>query len=336
MKKLPVGSQLAIELYGCDSGVLDDVDAISRHMLGAANACGATIVGHNFHRFRPQGVSGVVIIAESHLAVHTWPELHYAAVDVFTCGTTLQAEQAVTYLREAFQADDFEVTRVSRGLQRLPELRPALLPPLRPELFRYDDTFVARFVPPRLAAPRAEQALELVSELAEQVYEFPLLTPDFCSLLIEEVEHRRNWLAEVAETLVDREPPETRVSLAELPGATRLWAQLIRHHVQPLLESLWPACPLERWAAPVVQRREPELSPPRQIRPEADTVRLLGLLNTDFAGGGTHFPRWGLTVGDSASARVGRFILHPSGVSHQHRTSPVTSGREYTLASSFF
>ena len=174
MRKHALGHQLAIELYGCDPWVLDDVGAISRHMLSAAAAAGATVVGHSFHRFSPQGVSGVVIIAESHLAVHTWPEHRYAAVDLFTCGTQLHAERAVQHLREALGAEGIEVTQVPRGLLQEPEPRPAPPPARHPGLFRYDAELVRRFIDPALASPRPEQARGLVRELAEQVYQFQL------------------------------------------------------------------------------------------------------------------------------------------------------------------
>ena len=111
-----LGCQLVAELYGCDAGLLDDLDAITRLMLEAASASGATIVGHRIHRFSPHGVSGVVIITESHLTIHTWPEYGYAAVDIFTCGVTVQPMIAVEQLREALRAESFKVTAIPRGL----------------------------------------------------------------------------------------------------------------------------------------------------------------------------------------------------------------------------
>lgn len=110
-----LGHQYAVELYGCDAAVLDDIAAITTHLLEAALACGATIIDHKFHRFSPQGVSGVVVIAESHLAIHTWPEHRYAAVDLFTCGASLRPERAVEYLREKLCSERHSVTRIDRG-----------------------------------------------------------------------------------------------------------------------------------------------------------------------------------------------------------------------------
>jgi len=85
-------------------------------MLQAARACGATVVQTVFHSFNPHGVSGVVVISESHLAIHTWPEYGHAAVDVFTCGDTIDPNDAVECLREGLGAR--EVT--SQQINRLP------------------------------------------------------------------------------------------------------------------------------------------------------------------------------------------------------------------------
>lgn len=98
--------------------MLDDTAAILRHMLGAAAACGATVVGKSVHRFSPQGVSCVVVLAESHLALHSWPEHRYAAVDLFTCGTAVRPRRAVEHLRQALCAEAVEVTAVPRGPRR--------------------------------------------------------------------------------------------------------------------------------------------------------------------------------------------------------------------------
>jgi len=81
-----LGRHLIGEFYGCDHALLDDVDAIERSIRAAAEAVGATILHARAHRFAPQGVTATVIIAESHLSIHTWPEHGYAAADIFTCG----------------------------------------------------------------------------------------------------------------------------------------------------------------------------------------------------------------------------------------------------------
>ena len=84
-------------------------------MLEAAVKSGATIVTETFHHFSPHGVSGAVIIAESHLAIHTWPEYGYAAVDLFTCGDSVSAETGFNHLREALVAGHVSTMEVHRG-----------------------------------------------------------------------------------------------------------------------------------------------------------------------------------------------------------------------------
>lgn len=99
-----VGSQIVLDLYDCDTGLLDDVAHVRHSMLEAARIAGATIITDNFHRFEPWGVSGVVIIAESHIAIHCWPEHRYAALDVFTCGP-MDMQAACDALIQAFGSE---------------------------------------------------------------------------------------------------------------------------------------------------------------------------------------------------------------------------------------
>lgn len=103
------------EFFGCDQGILNDSAAIEHIMNDAADICGATIVNSVFHLFNPHGISGVVVIAESHLAIHTWPEFNYAAVDVFTCGTRVDPWRALDYLEEALRAEKASTVEVQRG-----------------------------------------------------------------------------------------------------------------------------------------------------------------------------------------------------------------------------
>ena len=110
-----LGKQIIAELYCCDRKRLDDVDFIRQAMLSAARAAGTRIVTETFHRFSPQGVSGAVIITDSHLAIHTWPEHGYAAVDLFTCSEAVHSEKAIDYLRDALQSQQSTVEEMRRG-----------------------------------------------------------------------------------------------------------------------------------------------------------------------------------------------------------------------------
>ncbi|MBK8190194.1 MAG: S-adenosylmethionine decarboxylase proenzyme [Vampirovibrionales bacterium] len=111
-----LGQHLLAEFYDCDPNVLNNVALIEQTMCEAAVKCGATIVQQNFHHFSPYGVSGVVIIAESHLAIHTWPEYGYAAVDLFTCGDSCDPMVAYDYLREHLHAGSAFYSELARGL----------------------------------------------------------------------------------------------------------------------------------------------------------------------------------------------------------------------------
>lgn len=105
------------EMYGCDPEVLNDRKRIERILVDAALEAGAEIREVAFHKFSPQGVSGVVVISESHLAIHTWPELGYAAVDVFTCGERVDPWNACQYIEREFGADRVTSLEVKRGVQ---------------------------------------------------------------------------------------------------------------------------------------------------------------------------------------------------------------------------
>lgn len=97
-----LGRQLTIEYYDCRTDILIDKDAVEKALLKAAEKSGATIISSSFHQFEPQGVSGVVVIAESHITAHAWPEHDYAAVDIFTCGDNIDLEIAVNSMKQSF------------------------------------------------------------------------------------------------------------------------------------------------------------------------------------------------------------------------------------------
>lgn len=110
-KKL--GTHLLIELTGCN--YLNDESVIEYAMIQAAISSGATILSKHFHKFQPQGVSGAIIIAESHLTIHTWPEYGYASIDVYTCGDTCKPYDAAETLSKLLEADRMEIREYIRG-----------------------------------------------------------------------------------------------------------------------------------------------------------------------------------------------------------------------------
>jgi S-adenosylmethionine decarboxylase len=111
-----LGRHLLLELFDCDTDAINNVEGVKGALIEAAKRAQATIVDVVFHEFNPFGVSGVVVIAESHLSIHTWPEHRYAAVDIFSCGDTLQPEVAASYLVEQFGAERTSVVEMQRGL----------------------------------------------------------------------------------------------------------------------------------------------------------------------------------------------------------------------------
>ncbi len=110
-----LGRHLLAEFYDCASDALNDPARVERLMNEAARLSGATVVQSVFHTFSPHGVSGVVVVEESHLAVHTWPEHNYAAVDYFSCGD-VDCDAAVRYLTEHLLPSRVETKEVPRGV----------------------------------------------------------------------------------------------------------------------------------------------------------------------------------------------------------------------------
>ncbi|MDA8131578.1 MAG: adenosylmethionine decarboxylase [Elusimicrobia bacterium] len=111
-----LGQHLVLELYGCNAGVISSVPNVQEAMVKAARAADATIIDSIFHHFKPHGVSGVVVIAESHFAIHTWPEHAYASVDLYTCGAKTRPWEAFKVLKKLFKASHFSVMKLERGL----------------------------------------------------------------------------------------------------------------------------------------------------------------------------------------------------------------------------
>lgn len=110
------GSHLLLDLWGAQH--LDDIDRIEKAMRECVNECGATLLHIHLHHFSPSGgVSGVAVLSESHISVHTWPERDYAAFDVFMCGDA-RPENSVAVLKRAFTPQRMEVNEELRGRTR--------------------------------------------------------------------------------------------------------------------------------------------------------------------------------------------------------------------------
>lgn len=106
---------LVAEYYGCDPTILDDPVLLAPILEEAAREANATVLKSCLHQFSPQGVSGVLILAESHLAVHTWPEHGYASVEIFTCGDSADPEAGHQFLLENLNPAHHERRVLQRG-----------------------------------------------------------------------------------------------------------------------------------------------------------------------------------------------------------------------------
>jgi S-adenosylmethionine decarboxylase len=115
-----LGKHILMEIYDCDRSILDSHERCEELMVKAAEKAHAHIIKSVFHKFNPYGVSGVVVISESHLAIHTWPEYGYAAVDVFTCGEEIDPYVAYDFIKKAFKPKHVEIKEIKRGVLDIP------------------------------------------------------------------------------------------------------------------------------------------------------------------------------------------------------------------------
>jgi S-adenosylmethionine decarboxylase len=111
-----MGRHVIAELWGCSPEKLNDLHAIERLMVNAALEAGAEVREVAFHKFAPQGVSGVVIISESHLTIHSFPEHGYASIDVYTCGDRIDPNVACDFITKYLGATHLESIEVPRGV----------------------------------------------------------------------------------------------------------------------------------------------------------------------------------------------------------------------------
>lgn len=111
-----VGTHLLAELFDCDEFHINNVKKVEEIMLAAAELTGATIIKPFFYKFSPYGISGVLVIAESHFTIHTWPEYGYAAFDIFTCGE-LNAHIALKHVKKELGAGSCSVLEMKRGIE---------------------------------------------------------------------------------------------------------------------------------------------------------------------------------------------------------------------------
>ncbi|OHE55346.1 MAG: S-adenosylmethionine decarboxylase proenzyme [Thermodesulfovibrio sp. RBG_19FT_COMBO_41_18] len=111
-----LGTHLLIELKECNPEILKSLEKVRSIMVSAAKEAKATIIDISFREFNPFGISGLIVIAESHLTIHTWPEYGYAAVDIFTCGDVIKPEIAASYIIKNLECNNPSIVEMKRGL----------------------------------------------------------------------------------------------------------------------------------------------------------------------------------------------------------------------------
>lgn len=110
-----LGHQTTIDFYNCKNTQINSCSFIEQTLLKAAKIIGLTVVNTTIHKFSPIGVSGVIVIEESHIAIHTWPEHNYVAIDFFTCNNSFNLSEGINWLQEQFKAENFTTADIKRG-----------------------------------------------------------------------------------------------------------------------------------------------------------------------------------------------------------------------------
>ena len=112
---MEVGRHAIANIYNCKIDDMDNVEKIKEIIMEAANETKLHIVDSIFHKFSPIGISGVLILSESHLTIHTWPEYNFIAIDVFTCGTSFNPERTCEIIAKKFKSDTYDIKEIKRG-----------------------------------------------------------------------------------------------------------------------------------------------------------------------------------------------------------------------------
>lgn len=110
-----IGKHLTVDMYGCSFDHLDSVEFIKEAMLAAVNESNMTLLDFSSYKFEPQGLTAIVLLSESHMSIHTYPELGYAAIDVFTCGDHSRPDRAVAVLKRFLRPQRMKITHIRRG-----------------------------------------------------------------------------------------------------------------------------------------------------------------------------------------------------------------------------
>lgn len=121
------GRHIAIDTWGVDFNVLNNAELLQNHMIEAAEACGATVMSVQAKEFDPQGATVLVLLSESHLSIHTYPEKGFAALDCYTCGETIDPEVAIEFMVKALRPEKVYARKLIRGVGEMEVVIPALV-----------------------------------------------------------------------------------------------------------------------------------------------------------------------------------------------------------------
>lgn len=120
------GRHVAVDTWGVDFDVLNNAELLQAHMVEAAESCGATVMSIQSKQFEPQGATVLVLLSESHLSIHTYPERGFAAIDCYTCGETVDPQLAIDYLVSVLKPDKTFAKKLIRGLGELEVVTPVI------------------------------------------------------------------------------------------------------------------------------------------------------------------------------------------------------------------
>ena len=112
-KQEHIGVHLIVEFW--DGKIIDSAREIRKILKQAVKEAKANFLEISIHKFLPQGLTGVVLLSESHIAIHTWPEINYVAIDIFTCGSQAMPDRAINYLKKVFCPKSFKIKKINRG-----------------------------------------------------------------------------------------------------------------------------------------------------------------------------------------------------------------------------
>lgn len=122
------GRHVAVDAWGVDFEVLNNEDLLQAYLVEAADVCGATVLSIQSRKFEPQGATVLVMLSESHLSIHTYPDKGFAAIDCYTCGEDVDPQQAVEYLVTVLQPEKSYAKTLVRGMGEMEVATPALNP----------------------------------------------------------------------------------------------------------------------------------------------------------------------------------------------------------------